>query len=77
MRSRRPTSRKPHKRPLARSLSLSYWEMAASFVNNGGIDEKMFLDANGEHVDVFSKVEPFIEEVRKVIGLKTELRTTR
>jgi hypothetical protein len=47
----------------------SYWEMAASFVNNGGIDEKMFLDANGEHVGVFSKIEPFIADVRKVIGL--------
>jgi hypothetical protein len=47
----------------------SYWEMAASFVNNGGIDEKMFLDANGEHIGVFSKIEPFIEEVRQTIGL--------
>jgi len=52
----------------------SYWEMAASFVNNGGIDEKMFLDANGEHVSVFSKVEPFIEDVRKAIGLPDYLR---
>jgi hypothetical protein len=52
----------------------SYWEMAASFVNNGGIDEKMFLDANGEHVGVFSKVEPFIEEVRQAIGLPDYLR---
>ena len=52
----------------------SYWEMAASFVNNGGIDEKMFLDANGEHVGVFSKIEPFIEEVRKAIGLPDYLR---
>jgi hypothetical protein len=52
----------------------SYWEMAASFVNNGGIDEKMFLDANGEHVAVFSKVEPFIEDVRKLIGLPDYLR---
>lgn len=52
----------------------SYWEMAASFVNNGGIDEKMFLDANGEHVAVFSKVEPFIEEVRAEIGLPDYLR---
>jgi hypothetical protein len=52
----------------------SYWEMAASFVNNGGIDEKMFLDANGEHVAVFSKVEPFIEEVRAAIGLPDYLR---
>jgi len=52
----------------------SYWEMAASFVNNGGIDEKMFLDANSEHVGVFSKVEPFIEDVRKAIGLPDYLR---
>lgn len=52
----------------------SYWEMASSFVNNGGIDEKMFLDANGEHVAVFCKVEPFIEEVRKAMGLPDYLR---
>jgi hypothetical protein len=52
----------------------SYWEMAASFVNNGGIDEKMFLDANGEHIAVFSLVEPFIEDVRKAIGLPDYLR---
>ena len=52
----------------------SYWDMAASFVNNGGIDEKMFLDANGEHVGVFSKLEPFIEEVRETIGLPDYLR---
>jgi hypothetical protein len=48
--------------------------MAASFVNNGGIDEKMFLDANGEHVGVYSKIEPFIEDVRKTIGLPDYLR---
>ncbi len=52
----------------------SYWEMAASFVNNGGIDEKMFLDANGEHVGVFSIIEPFIEELRNSIGLPEYLR---
>ncbi|HSB12365.1 MAG TPA: hypothetical protein VLM38_22955 [Blastocatellia bacterium] len=46
----------------------SYWDMAASFVNNGGIDEKMFLDANGEHIGVFAKIEPFIEEIRATIG---------
>jgi hypothetical protein len=52
----------------------SYWDMAASFVNNGGIDQKMFLDANGEHVGVFSRIEPFIEEVRRTIGLPDYLR---
>ena len=46
----------------------SYWDMASSLVNNGGIDEKMFNEANGEHIGVFSKIEPFIEEVRQTIG---------
>jgi hypothetical protein len=46
----------------------SYWDMAASFVNNGGIDERMFLDANTEHVAVFAKLEPFIAEVREAFG---------
>ncbi|MEW6210963.1 MAG: hypothetical protein AB1631_21545 [Acidobacteriota bacterium] len=52
----------------------SYWDMAASFVNNGGIDEKMFNDANGEHLGVFSKIEPYIEEVRQLIGRPDYLR---
>lgn len=52
----------------------SYWDMAASFVNNGGIDEKMFSDANGEHIGVFSKIEPFLEEVRSLIGRLDYLR---
>jgi len=52
----------------------SYWDMAASFVNNGGIDEKMFMDANGEHVAVFCKLQPFIEEVRQTVGLPDYLR---
>ncbi|MEJ7701176.1 MAG: hypothetical protein WKF71_16240 [Pyrinomonadaceae bacterium] len=46
----------------------SYWDMAASLVNNGAIDEQMFNDANGEHNFVFSKVEPFLEEMRQTIG---------
>lgn len=44
----------------------SYWEMAASFVANGGIDEKMFLDANSEHLGIWSKLEPFIAEMREM-----------
>jgi hypothetical protein len=55
-------------------MIVSYWDMAASFVNNGGIDEKMFLDANGEHIAVFCKLEPFIEEVRQTVGMPDYLR---
>ena len=46
----------------------SYWDMAASFVLNGAIDEKMFADANGEHVIVFAKIEPFLAEYRAKMG---------
>jgi len=46
----------------------SHWEVSASLVNNGGIDEKLFLDANSEHLAVFAKLQPFIAEVRETIG---------
>ncbi len=46
----------------------TYWDMAASFVNNGAIDEKMFDDANGEHVSVFARLEPFLGEMREKFG---------
>jgi hypothetical protein len=46
----------------------SYWDMAASFVLNGAIDEKMFNDANGEQLGVFAKMEPFLGEYRARVG---------
>src|SRR5216110_2548267 len=46
----------------------SHWEVAASLVNNGGIDEKMFLEANSEHLVVFAKLQPYIAEIREAIG---------
>lgn len=44
----------------------SYWDMAASLVNNGAIDEKLFLEANTEHLVVFAKIQPFLAEVRAI-----------
>jgi len=46
----------------------SYWETAASLVNNEGIDQQLFLEANTEHVAVFAKLQPFIHEIRETIG---------
>jgi len=46
----------------------SYWDMAASFVLHGAIDEQMFNDANGEHLVVFAKVAPFMQEFRQRMG---------
>ena len=46
----------------------SYWDMAASFVANGAIDEKMFNDANGEQLVILAKLEPFLAEYRSRTG---------
>jgi hypothetical protein len=44
----------------------SYWDMAASFVLNGGIDEKMFFDAGTEYIFVYAKIQPFLAEIREL-----------
>src|SRR5207249_12205695 len=49
-------------------MVISYWDMAASLVNNGAIDEQMFNDANGEHLFVFAKIEPILEGLRQQWG---------
>ena len=49
-------------------MVISYWDMACSFVNNGAIDAQMFNDANGEHVFVYAKMEPFIPAMREQMG---------
>jgi hypothetical protein len=46
----------------------SHWETAASFVNNGGIDERLFLEGNSEHVVVYAKLQPFLAEMRETMG---------
>ena len=46
----------------------SYWEMAASVVNHGAIGIEMFTDANTEHIGVFTKIEPFLNELRTQFG---------
>lgn len=45
-------------------MVVTYWDMAASFVNRGAIDEDMFFDSNGESIIVFAKVQPFLEQLR-------------
>jgi hypothetical protein len=47
----------------------SYWDMACSFVNHGAIDEAMFNDTTFEHIAVFAKVRPFLDEIRTVSGV--------
>lgn len=49
-------------------MVISYWEMAAAMVNNGSIDEKLFNETNGEHLFVYMRIQPVIEEVRTLFG---------
>jgi hypothetical protein len=46
----------------------SHWEVSAALVNNNGVDEQMFLAANSEHLVVFAKLQPFLQEIRETIG---------
>jgi hypothetical protein len=49
-------------------MVVSYWDMACSFVNHGAIDSDMFGDANGEHLFVYAKLEPFLPALREAMG---------
>jgi hypothetical protein len=60
--------RSGEKRSAFYRMVASHWEVAASLVNNGGVDEKLFLDANSEHLVVFAKLQPFVAEIRETIG---------
>ena len=55
-------------------MVVTYWEMACSFVVNGAIDETMFNDANGEHLAVYAKLEPFVAEMRQTMNNPTALQ---
>lgn len=44
---------------------VSYWEMAASLVLRGVVNEELFLDSNGEMFFVFAKIKPFLGDLRK------------
>jgi hypothetical protein len=43
----------------------SYWDMAASFVLRGALNEELFVDNSGEMFFVLGKVYPFLKEIRE------------
>jgi hypothetical protein len=50
-------------------MVVSYWDMAAAFVFFGAIQEEMFNAINTEHVAIYAKLQPFLEELRAVPGM--------
>lgn len=49
-------------------MVVTYWDMAAALVNGGAISMELFNGTNGEHIGVFSKLEPLLEEIRGAYG---------
>jgi hypothetical protein len=49
-------------------MVVSYWDMAASMVNQGAIDEELFNASGGEIVFVYAKIAKFIPELRTFFG---------
>jgi hypothetical protein len=49
-------------------MVVGYWDMAASLVTTGAIDAAAFLAAHGEVFATFSKIHPFLAELRQVSG---------
>jgi hypothetical protein len=45
-------------------MVVSYWDMAAALVNEGAIGLDLFTSTNGEHIGVFSQIEPLLSEIR-------------
>jgi len=49
-------------------MVLGYWDMAASLVTTGAIDGDSFRAAHGEIFGAFSKIHPFLSEMRTTTG---------
>ena len=49
-------------------MVLGYWDMAASLVTTGAIDGNAFLAAHTEIIGTFSKIQPFLAQLRAASG---------
>ncbi len=52
----------------------SYWEMAATMVKHGAVNEELFLDTQAEMFFIFAKIHPFLEGFREKMGSPDAMR---
>jgi len=52
----------------------SYWDMAASFVTSGVLNQELFLETNGELLFVWEKVRELVPQLRTAFGSPTYLK---
>jgi hypothetical protein len=46
----------------------SYWEMAASFITSGVLNQELFLQSGGELLFIWTKIQDVVPEVRKAFN---------
>jgi len=46
-------------------MVISYWQMAASIVNRGLIDEEFFFENTGEQWFIYERIRPFVPTMRE------------
>lgn len=49
-------------------MVIGYWDMAASMVVTGAIDQEAFVAAHGEIIGTFAKVHPYLADLRGRMG---------
>jgi hypothetical protein len=52
----------------------SYWEMVASFITNGVLNEELFFQSNREFLFVWERVRDVLPELRKAFASPIELK---
>jgi len=43
----------------------TYWDMVCTFVKQGVLNKELFYATNGEHLAVWDKIKPWVEEARQ------------
>jgi hypothetical protein len=49
-------------------MVISYWDMVASFVTNGILNDELLFQSGGELLFTWVRVKPIVEEVRSTMG---------
>ncbi|HUA18457.1 MAG TPA: hypothetical protein VMB25_06910 [Bryobacteraceae bacterium] len=47
----------------------SYWDMAASLVTSGALNQELFLASGGELLFIWTKISPLVQETRQALGM--------
>jgi hypothetical protein len=48
----------------------SYWDMAASFVTSGALNQELFLQSGGELLFIWTKIGPLVQEMREAYNMR-------